>query len=61
MSKSKQPPRLVQKLTGWSYTRSLRFVQDNEGVARNYAAEAKVSLRQAYIDLAKAEIGFDHG
>lgn len=59
MGKSKEPPRLVQKATGWNYTRSLRFVRGNGALAASYAAVEGVSRSAAYVALAKAEAEAD--
>ncbi len=56
MSKSKSPPRLIQKLTGWSYTRSLHFAWDNAADAVKFSSEQGISIKDALLQMAEAEM-----
>lgn len=61
MSKKNQPPRLIQKLTGWSYTRSLQFVRDNQEAADSFAIEEGITPKDALLKMAEAEVETKHG
>lgn len=56
MSKSDSTARRVQRETGWKYTAALKFVRDaaHRKEAVDYARSQKVTLKEAFVELAKA-------
>jgi len=63
MAKGNKNARAVQKATGWTYTRSLTFVKDEDRSreAGGFMKEEGISKRDAFVAIAKAhvEVGDD--
>jgi len=56
LTKSKAPPRQVQRATGWSYTRARFFVGAHRADAEAYAEAESVPLTEAFVALALAVV-----